>query len=716
MNKNSNSIQKLYNWACNCFISENAPIISFAALCVFIFEIVLRFIPNNTLQNIIFVFILSLFIAFLILWIIFKNAYVHIHLHKEAPERYNVENTLEYIGEKKAELEVVGRTCFRWLCGDERETDKTKIKNNKDILKAAIYKAICSGAKIDFVIQHPHYSVPFFSLDETDKLKKQAYESIGQFLKIKKSLFNQDEKDKLTMKLTKKLNDPSSSYGGIIENSMVRLKEGGKTKRIVFDITMNFLKKDTKDKDNRKPFIVFESKKDTSKEKTLDSFEREFDFYNSKSEAIEVFINKKSEGSRKVKELEKEYKHYSILRNDKSKLLTRSYAKWLNTLGVSASGELQAPVSIQLLITNRCSTRCLMCNHYDLYIEAEELQKQEIMNCIDMIDDLGTKNIIISGGEPLMNPNLFEILKYIKSKGIKTGLLTNGLKKDGEPLTEKEANDIKNNCEWVQLSIDSFNKEIYEKIRRGGKFENVLKSFNNLYNTGFKNFEICYTIQQENIEEVNELVRLTKDIVKDIPIRLKFAHGPENGQRYLCNEKQITKLIQSMDTHNKKFNYNYLSSMIGTYFSAVDLSTGEPVKKKIHEYSKNGDKCQILKLSLKINANGDVYPCCFLFDDNTAKSEFRKRHKVGTLRKENVVHPCTDGNSLKEIWQGEKMKTLRNKTMPIDDKACNYCTRHFYQNEFLNKLSRIVDEYYDYGIIDNITRRRKSNNEQSYWL
>jgi MoaA/NifB/PqqE/SkfB family radical SAM enzyme len=113
-----------------------------------------------------------------------------------------------------------------------------------------------------------------------------------------------------------------------------------------------------------------------------------------------------------------------------------------------------------------------------------------------------------------------------------------------------------------------------------------------------------------------------------------------------------------------------------------------------------GYKCHAIDLTCLINANGDVYPCCFLFDDNNANSSFRNRYKIGSLSP--LPKEITkEDNPLAKIWyENSLLNSYRQSLLPIEDEACYYCTRYFYQNELLNELHEIFRNYELYGIAE----------------
>jgi len=79
-------------------------------------------------------------------------------------------------------------------------------------------------------------------------------------------------------------------------------------------------------------------------------------------------------------------------------------------------------------ITNRCNLRCKMCNQWktDPATLSEELTTREWYSFIDSASRMHVAVIIITGGEPLLRPDIFDILGYIKKKEIACHLCTNG--------------------------------------------------------------------------------------------------------------------------------------------------------------------------------------------------------------------------------------------------------------------------------------------------
>jgi MoaA/NifB/PqqE/SkfB family radical SAM enzyme len=115
------------------------------------------------------------------------------------------------------------------------------------------------------------------------------------------------------------------------------------------------------------------------------------------------------------------------------------------------------PVLVHIIPMRRCNLDCGYCNEYDNVskpVPLEEMKKR-----LDILADMGTSIITISGGEPLMHPELEEIISHIRKRGMIAGMITNGflLSKD-RIATLNEAG-----LEHLQISIDNLEPDEVSK-------------------------------------------------------------------------------------------------------------------------------------------------------------------------------------------------------------------------------------------------------------
>src|SRR5277367_3810252 len=107
------------------------------------------------------------------------------------------------------------------------------------------------------------------------------------------------------------------------------------------------------------------------------------------------------------------------------------------------------PVLVHIIPMRRCNLDCGYCNEYDSVSKPVPLP--EMKKRLDILADMGTSIITISGGEPLMHPELEEVIRHIRDRGMIAGMITNGFLLGKERIaTLNEAG-----LEHLQISIDN---------------------------------------------------------------------------------------------------------------------------------------------------------------------------------------------------------------------------------------------------------------------
>src|SRR5579859_6050870 len=95
--------------------------------------------------------------------------------------------------------------------------------------------------------------------------------------------------------------------------------------------------------------------------------------------------------------------------------------KTLHTHVISA-----LPVVI-LMPHSACNCRCVMCDIWKDNKNLKQLTEEDIAGLLTSLKQFGTQQVVMSGGEALLNPNFFSLCRILRDAGMKVSLLTTGL-------------------------------------------------------------------------------------------------------------------------------------------------------------------------------------------------------------------------------------------------------------------------------------------------
>ena len=115
------------------------------------------------------------------------------------------------------------------------------------------------------------------------------------------------------------------------------------------------------------------------------------------------------------------------------------------------------PVLAQVIPMRRCNLACTYCNEFDDF--SKPVPIEEMYRRIDKLGALGTSVVTISGGEPLMHPELDDVIRRIRANGMVAGLITNGYLLVAERIQRLNRAGL----EWLQISIDNVNPDEVSK-------------------------------------------------------------------------------------------------------------------------------------------------------------------------------------------------------------------------------------------------------------
>ena len=104
----------------------------------------------------------------------------------------------------------------------------------------------------------------------------------------------------------------------------------------------------------------------------------------------------------------------------------KGFSRRLRELRLIAKGALSTrhPIMAHIIPIRRCNLSCTYCNEYDDF--SKPVDKSVMIGRINRLADLGTSILTLSGGEPLLHPDLDDIIAAMRSRGVLAGMITNG--------------------------------------------------------------------------------------------------------------------------------------------------------------------------------------------------------------------------------------------------------------------------------------------------
>jgi wyosine [tRNA(Phe)-imidazoG37] synthetase (radical SAM superfamily) len=163
---------------------------------------------------------------------------------------------------------------------------------------------------------------------------------------------------------------------------------------------------------------------------------------------------------------EREHDFSSKLRQDATLPRLKDYIQWQRRCSADAPDRglpIFSPISINLDLTSACNFSCPFCVDSKLINAGKSLTFAEAKETVDTLHSHGLLSVIlIGGGEPTLHRDFGEIARYIKSKKLQIGIVTNGSRLEkieaiAEALNEKD---------WIRISIDAAGEEVFQDLHQ----------------------------------------------------------------------------------------------------------------------------------------------------------------------------------------------------------------------------------------------------------
>ena len=257
--------------------------------------------------------------------------------------------------------------------------------------------------------------------------------------------------------------------------------------------------------------------------------------------------------------------------------------------------DLQAyPMTLIIENTTKCNLECPMCPREFGYYPPEDFSYDLFKHVIDEIRDQTELVFPWGAGEPLMNPDVYKMIRYCSDANIYTVVSTNATL-----LTEKRSHQlIDAGLNNLIIAVDGTTAEVYEKYRKGAKFEKVKKN-------------------------IFTFLKVKKQRQADLFVVLQMVRLPDN--RHQIREFQKIWSIEGVNEVRIKEDEIVIPEVA--------------LKERVHHKKTRHPCYQLWQGPATINYKGDFFPCCHMWQTKP----------LGNVKEKSVF----------ELWNSRQMQQLR---------------------------------------------------------
>ena len=263
---------------------------------------------------------------------------------------------------------------------------------------------------------------------------------------------------------------------------------------------------------------------------------------------------------------------------------------------------------IRLSITDVCNFKCGYCLPNGYQIDKSDNRKflhlDEIKRLAKALSELGVSKIRLTGGEPTVRKDFFDIIKTIKhNSGIKkTVITTNGYHLDKIAYKIKESN-----LDGINISIDSLDEKTFKQITGHNRLNEILQGIKILQNLKFQNIKINAVLLKGINDSKEDFIRWA-NFIKQNEIDFRYIELMQTGDNLDYFKKYHVPSTNFIDYLN---NNNWIIQTFGRDAGPAKNYLNPEFKGKfgvIAPYSK--DFCKSCN-RLRITAKGDLRLCLF---------------------------------------------------------------------------------------------------------
>jgi cyclic pyranopterin phosphate synthase len=277
---------------------------------------------------------------------------------------------------------------------------------------------------------------------------------------------------------------------------------------------------------------------------------------------------------------------------------------------------------LRMALTSRCNLECIYCHREGEASPKGEISAEMALKVAEAAAELGIRSIKLTGGEPLLRPDLEEIISGMPSS-LDLSMTTNGILLGDRALSLADAG-----LERVNISLDSLNPATYGSITGGGKGDlyRVLEGIDSAVDAGLSPIKLNMVVLRENEGEFEDLIDLSRQrglvlqLIELLDMRGLGISGDLGRIEGILRERSSRITTREMHRRRKYF------------LDGAEVEVVRPMDNT--EFCANCTR-------LRVTSDGKLKPC-LLRNDNLVE--------IGTCEKEEIKELLRIANSRREPY------------------------------------------------------------------
>ena len=299
--------------------------------------------------------------------------------------------------------------------------------------------------------------------------------------------------------------------------------------------------------------------------------------------------------------------------------------------------------TIFLEITRKCNLNCFYCARKGTNIDGKLLSYDNFKRIFKNVEKVNA--VILEGlGEPLINPDLLRMIRYISDRGGKAIITTNGTL-----VTKQVAKElVVNKLNRIRFSMNSADNGTFPTLRGGANFQDVCDGIRNIQeekeiqDSEIPEIRICFVAMKKNIELLKDVILFAKHMsITHISI-IDLAPINEEVENFRIDPTDFKRLLVFRD-----FALKLGINCDVVWFQRLEIN----------------QKCFVPWISTHIDMDGYVTPCDHIWTGQM---------KLGDIK----------NTPLREIWNGIQYREFRKNFKSGTFDACKKCRQLGWRMEF----------------------------------